>query len=447
MLIKKLGVSLIFSFFLVAVTNAAQVTSDGDEGEGSLRQVISDSEEGDTITFSDSFTITLGSPITIDKDIVIDGGDKITISGGEETTIFKITSGNVEIKNITLRDGLSKGADGRRQGRFVEHAPGGGGAGMGGAIAIQSGNVVIDEVNFINNKAIGGNGSNSSPTGNSDYAGGGGSSIFGGGARNTEWGRNDGRAGGFGGGGAGGLEYGDRGKRNGNGGKGGFGGGGGGGAGGTYSCNAWPHYISARGAGGQGGLFGGKGSDGTAKPGCAGSNARSGGGGGGAGLGGAIFIKSGELTVRNSSFENSVAQGGTGGSGNLGGEDGQGVGGAIFVYQDAALTISNNVLSGSVSDVSSVTNNDIYLMPTVEVGQSVLFGTNKFTSVANTQEETNIIFSQSDFLSKAPKENGDLEGVIIERTPNNASLKMNGITLKVGEFISCLTMIDQSYRI
>ena len=74
MLIKKLGVSLIFSLFLVALTNAAQVTSNSDGGEGSLRQVISDSEEGDTITFSDSFTITIATPITIDKDIVIDGG-------------------------------------------------------------------------------------------------------------------------------------------------------------------------------------------------------------------------------------------------------------------------------------------------------------------------------------------------------------------------------------
>jgi len=58
----------------VALTNAAQVTSNSDGGEGSLRQVISDSEEGDTITFSDSFTITIATPITIDKDIVIDGG-------------------------------------------------------------------------------------------------------------------------------------------------------------------------------------------------------------------------------------------------------------------------------------------------------------------------------------------------------------------------------------
>tara|TARA_B100001057_G_scaffold247139_1_gene247535 strand:+ start:1552 stop:1911 length:360 start_codon:yes stop_codon:yes gene_type:complete len=106
MLIHKLGFSFCFSLFLVAITNAAQVTSNGDDGEGSLRQVVSDSEEGDAITFSDSFTITLASPITLDKNIEIDGGDKVTISGGEETTIFKITSGNVEIKNITLRDGL-----------------------------------------------------------------------------------------------------------------------------------------------------------------------------------------------------------------------------------------------------------------------------------------------------------------------------------------------------
>ena len=48
-----------------------------------------------------------------DKDIVIDGGDKITISGGEETAIFKITSGNVEIRNIILKDGLSQGGNGQ----------------------------------------------------------------------------------------------------------------------------------------------------------------------------------------------------------------------------------------------------------------------------------------------------------------------------------------------
>ena len=93
--------------FLVALTNAAQVTSNSDGGEGSLRQVISDSEEGDTITFSDSFTITIATPITIDKDIVIDGGNVVKISGGGATSILKINSGNVVIKNIILKDGLA----------------------------------------------------------------------------------------------------------------------------------------------------------------------------------------------------------------------------------------------------------------------------------------------------------------------------------------------------
>ena len=86
---------LFFVFFLLLTlisANAAQVTSNGDEGDGSLRQIVTDSEEGDTITFSDSFTITLASPITIDKNIEINGGDKVTISGGETTSIFKINA-------------------------------------------------------------------------------------------------------------------------------------------------------------------------------------------------------------------------------------------------------------------------------------------------------------------------------------------------------------------
>ena len=49
---------------------AAEVTNNSDEGAGSRRQAVADAE---AVTFSDSFTITLTSPITIDKDIVIVG--------------------------------------------------------------------------------------------------------------------------------------------------------------------------------------------------------------------------------------------------------------------------------------------------------------------------------------------------------------------------------------
>ncbi len=128
---------------------------------------MADAVAGATITFSQAGTITLTSPITIDKDIVIDGsGKNITISGGQATSIFKIASGNVEIKSLTLRDGLAQGGEGGRPGRLLGHGAGGGGAGMGGAIAVAGGTVLINGVEFIDNKAKGGNGGNAkSPVG------------------------------------------------------------------------------------------------------------------------------------------------------------------------------------------------------------------------------------------------------------------------------------------
>ncbi|MDE0862083.1 MAG: hypothetical protein OSA93_18150, partial [Akkermansiaceae bacterium] len=85
---------LILVLFLLPFLSieAAEVTSLNDEGAGSLRQAVADAEAGEIITFADSFTITLTSPIVIDKDIVIDGGNSVTISGGELTSLFKINS-------------------------------------------------------------------------------------------------------------------------------------------------------------------------------------------------------------------------------------------------------------------------------------------------------------------------------------------------------------------
>ncbi|MGB2455819.1 MAG: hypothetical protein ACPIG7_14595, partial [Akkermansiaceae bacterium] len=82
--------TLIIAFASPYQLRAAEVTSLNDEGDGSLRQLVADAVAGETITFSQAGTITLTSPITIDKDIVIDGGNSVTISGGELTSIFKI---------------------------------------------------------------------------------------------------------------------------------------------------------------------------------------------------------------------------------------------------------------------------------------------------------------------------------------------------------------------
>ena len=64
---------LVFSLLPFLSIEAEEVTSLNDEGAGSLRQLVADAVAGETITFSQAGTITLTSPITIDKDIVIVG--------------------------------------------------------------------------------------------------------------------------------------------------------------------------------------------------------------------------------------------------------------------------------------------------------------------------------------------------------------------------------------
>ncbi|MEJ6484640.1 Ig-like domain-containing protein [Nostoc punctiforme UO1] len=127
---------------------------------------------------------------------------------------------------------------------------------------------------------------------------------------------------GGGGGGGGGTSFPN------NGGGGGFGGGGGGGGAGGFSLNGNP--SSRGGAGG----FGGGGGGGSGAGGFGGGTGTSGPafntlsysyGGGGGGLGGAIFIRSGNLDLNNVSFSDNKAVGGA-----SSGNGGQGIGGAIF---------------------------------------------------------------------------------------------------------------------
>jgi predicted outer membrane repeat protein len=78
------------------------------DGPGTLRQLVKDADDGDTIGFCTSGTITLTSDdIEIDDDMTIDGtGPAITISGNTSNRIFKVKGGNdVTIRNITLQDG------------------------------------------------------------------------------------------------------------------------------------------------------------------------------------------------------------------------------------------------------------------------------------------------------------------------------------------------------
>jgi hypothetical protein len=91
------------------------ITNGDDSGIGSLRQAISDAVSGDTINFGGNYTITLGSTLTIDKSLTIDGeAHIITISGNNAVRVFSVgkefAPPTIDLKNITVRDG--KAVDG-----------------------------------------------------------------------------------------------------------------------------------------------------------------------------------------------------------------------------------------------------------------------------------------------------------------------------------------------
>jgi len=69
------------------------VTSNADQGSGSLREAVYNAQSGDTIKFDSSLsnqTITLSSGLWLNKSLTFDGGDAsdLTISGGNKTNIY-----------------------------------------------------------------------------------------------------------------------------------------------------------------------------------------------------------------------------------------------------------------------------------------------------------------------------------------------------------------------
>lgn len=234
---------------------------------------------------------------------------------------------------------------------------GGGGGGVGGNGGGGNFLSIGGNSSFLGNGGSGGGGSGGKGSGASGSNGGGGggggllgdggSGGNGGGGGGGVWGKGgSGGNGGGGGGGSGILAKGGDGGDFGGGGSGELGGkGGDGGFGGGGASNGGNGGFGGGGGnyGGSGGSFGGNGGNG---------NFLSGGGrgGAGAGLGGAIFVRSGSLTLTNSTLESNSATGGKGGAGRSGGTSGsagQGSGGGIFVYKDATATITNSTISGN----------------------------------------------------------------------------------------------------
>jgi hypothetical protein len=201
---------------------------------------------------------------------------------------------------------------------------GGGGGGGGDTYAVETGgtNGGAGGASEFGSFASGGVANGSYP-GSGDFGGGGGGGA---GSPSSPVPSQSGAAGGFGGGGGGGAGAGGSSNSTiaGAGAPGGFGGGGG--AGGSSG------FEFGGGAGGSGGFGGGGGAGGLGSsiggggaPGFGGGGVFEGGGGGGAGFGGAIFIRSGQLDLIASSFNNNTSA-----IGSSSGYPGTAKGGAVF---------------------------------------------------------------------------------------------------------------------
>jgi Domain of unknown function (DUF4347) len=220
---------------------------------------------------------------------------------------------------------------------------GGGGFGNGGGFGGVGGTGGAGQLSS-SVGGTGGTGGNAGSGGNGGFGSGGG---FGG----------TGGTGGVGGNGIGTTAAGGTGGtggRAGTGGKGGFGGGGGaggeGGKGGTGGTGATPGADGRVGIAGTAGLGGFGGGAGSATV-----------GGGGAGFGGAIFIRSGTVTVRQSSFVSNKTQGGTGAN------SGDGKGGAIFVNDGAKLyyqSLTFNQNTANTAGTGESDNSNIFITET-----------------------------------------------------------------------------------
>jgi DNA-binding CsgD family transcriptional regulator len=279
---------------------------------GMLRFALENAAPGAVVTFDPALagkaivldTHSPGSQLWIKRDLAIQGlgADRLTISGGDATRIFFVDGATVRITGVTLAHGLAKGGDG---GAGTGGGGGGGGAaGMGGAIFLNRGSLTLSGVVIQDNRAIGGiggiagagfgvgfggGGGGLSGNGEPGQTGRGGFGVFAGKAKDSDG------SGGSGGTSAASKVDGEDAR---------FGGGGGGGG----SCSA------GGGNGGGNGFGGGAGGPGASlDPNGATSEASP--GLGGAGLGGAIFARSGRIELVDTAFIGNSALGGFGGPG------------------------------------------------------------------------------------------------------------------------------------
>ncbi|POY82221.1 glycosyl hydrolase [Pseudomonas amygdali pv. morsprunorum] len=316
------------------------VTSTSNTGAGSLRDALTNAQNGDIVTFSTGMTVALQSQLVVSKNITIDGDlnndgvADVTLDGQNRTSVIRVNSGvTATLDGVIITRGVASTA-GASSGATIAASDA-----LGGGIN-NAGNLTLRTVTVTANSAAGGGG--------------------GGGVNSPNVG-----GGGGGGGGIGGQN------------------GAAGGSAGTYTSTAPSANTGGNGASfstaylaGQGGNSSGGGAGGNGTPvgytnGGAGGTATSGGrtiggGGGGSGfdaiggrggsaVGGIYNASTGTLAIiGTSTISNNIgAGGGGGGGGTIGGNGGRGIG-AIWNKGTVNITSSNNsAMTGNVGGSGS----------------------------------------------------------------------------------------------
>jgi hypothetical protein len=131
-----------------------QVVGDGSPAscdEAALSAAIA---AGGIVTFDcgpDPVTITLSAPQKIAKDLVLDGDNKVTLSGGKTTRILDMDTGNFEATGPSLTVQRLRFVDARASGTLIELGTDVDGG--GGAIFYRGGSVTAIDCSFEDNDA------------------------------------------------------------------------------------------------------------------------------------------------------------------------------------------------------------------------------------------------------------------------------------------------------
>jgi hypothetical protein len=142
------------------------VTSNANDGAGSLRAMIASACPGSAISFAGGFNlITLNSPIVISKNVTIKGpvSAQLTISGNNVTQVFQINSGiSATLSGLTIANGRATGNGGAIDNRGTlavtnSTFSGNSATGDGGGIA-NSGSVSLVNSTLSGNSATGNGG-------------------------------------------------------------------------------------------------------------------------------------------------------------------------------------------------------------------------------------------------------------------------------------------------